>query len=65
MATPNAVRLPQRGFTLIESLVGITFVLIAIVSVLGAHVGQTALNEHARNLSLGMNDVSRVLEQIR
>ncbi len=38
---------------------------VAISAILGAFLGQVTLNEHARNLSLAINDASRVIEQIR
>jgi type II secretory pathway pseudopilin PulG len=38
---------------------------VATTAILGAYVGQVTLNEHARNLSLAIQDANRVIEQIR
>lgn len=53
------------GFTLAELVLGAMVLAIAIAAILGAYVGQVTLNEHARNLSLAIQDASRVIEQIR
>jgi type II secretory pathway pseudopilin PulG len=55
----------SQGFTLAEALLGGLVLAIAIAAILGAYVGQVTLNEHARNLSLAINDANRVIEQIR
>ncbi len=59
------IRKSQEGFTLIEVLLGVLIVLVAVVAILGAYRGQVALSEHARNLSLAINDANRVIERIR
>ena len=38
---------------------------VAIAAIIGAYVGQVALNEHARNLSFAIQDANRIIEQIR
>ena len=38
---------------------------VAIAAILGAYIGQLTLNEHARNLSLAIQDANRVIEQLR
>ena len=53
------------GFTLIEVLLGAFVMLVAIGAILGALLGQQVLNEHARNLSLAIQDANRVIERIR
>ena len=53
------------GFTLAEVVLGGTVLAIAIAAILGAYVGQVTLNEHARNLSLAIQDANRVIEQVR
>jgi type II secretory pathway pseudopilin PulG len=53
------------GFTLIEFLLGGLVLAIAITAILGAYIGQVTLNEHARNLSLAVQDANRVIEQMR
>lgn len=55
----------SRGFTLLEVLLAGMVLMVAIVAILGGYVGQMTLNEHARNLSLAINDANRVIEQIR
>lgn len=55
----------SSGFTLIEVVLGAMVIAIAIAAILGAYVGQVTLNEHARNLSLAIQDANRVVEQIR
>lgn len=55
----------SRSFTLMEIIIGAAVLTIAIVALLGAFLGQITLNEHARNLTLGMNDANRVMEQMR
>ncbi len=55
----------SKGFTLIEVLLGGMILVVAIVAILGAYIGQLTLNEHARNLALAINDANRIMEQIR
>jgi prepilin-type N-terminal cleavage/methylation domain-containing protein len=56
---------PQRGFTLVELLIGATILVIGVVAMLGAVVSQVTLNEQARNLSWALNDANRVMERLR
>jgi len=58
-------RQAQSAFTLVELLIGMVMLVIAITALLGAFLGQTTLNEHARNLTWAMNDASRVMERLR
>ena len=53
------------GFTLIEFVLATLTLVVAATAILGAYVGQVTLNEHARNLSLAIQDASRVIEQLR
>lgn len=53
------------GFTLVEVILAGMVLVIAISAIMGAYISQVTLNEHARNLSLAMNDATRVMEQIR
>jgi len=46
-------------------LIGGAILALAITALLGAFVGQLALNEHARNMTLAINDANRVMEQLR
>ena len=48
-----------------EFLIAAMVFTVSIVALLGAYVSQSALNEHARNLSWAMTDASRVMEEIR
>jgi type II secretory pathway pseudopilin PulG len=56
---------PKSGFTLVEIVLGAVTLAIVTSAVLGAYVGQITLNEHARNLSLAVQDANRVIEAIR
>ena len=55
----------HRGFTLVELIIGAAVLAIAIAALLGAFLGQITLNEHARRLTLAMNDANRAMEQLR
>ena len=55
----------QQGFTLAELIIGAAVLAIAITALLGAFIGQTTLNEHARNLTWAINDANRVMERLR
>ena len=59
------VRRHRRGFTLIEMMLGAAILVIALVALIGAFLGQSILNAHARSLTGAMNDATRVMEQIR
>ena len=50
---------------MVELIIGASILAIAITSLLGAFLGQLALNQHSRNLSWATNDAGRVMEQIR
>lgn len=54
-----------NGMTLVEVVLGLLVIALIAAAILGAYMGQVTLNEHARNLSLAIQDVSRVIEQIR
>src|SRR3989338_10195597 len=53
------------GFTLAEVVLGGMALSVAIAAILGAYIGQLTLNEHARNLSVAIQDANRIIEQIR
>ena len=55
----------SAGFTLAEIVLGAMVLAVAAAAILGAYVGQVTLNEHARNLSLAIQDANRVIERIR
>lgn len=55
----------RAGFTLMEVVLGGATLLVAVGAILGAYIGQMTLNEHARNLSLAIQDANRIMEQIR
>ena len=48
-----------------EFLIAAMLFTVSIVALLGAYVSQSALNEHARDLSWAMTDANRVMEEIR
>jgi type II secretory pathway pseudopilin PulG len=54
-----------EGFTFVELMFGAVVLAVAIVGLLGAFLGQTTLNEHARNLAWALNDAGRILERMR
>ena len=54
-----------RGFTLIEIMLGASIIAIITVALMGGYLGQSYLNENARNLMAAMNDATRVMEEIR
>ena len=58
-------RIRRAGVTLLEFLVGGSLLAIAIVSLLDVVARHFTLNTHTRNLSWAMNDVTRVMEQMR
>ena len=62
---PDAASTGERGLTLVELLIMATIFAIAIAALLGAHMGQVVLNEHARNVTWAVNDASRVMEELR
>ena len=53
------------GFTLAEVVLGGMALSVAVAAILGAYIGQLTLNEHARNLSVAIQDANRVIEQLR
>lgn len=55
----------NRGFTLLETMMGASIMAVVIVSLAGAFVGQSYLNASARNLTAAMNDATLIMEQIR
>src|SRR3989338_8878339 len=55
----------RGGFTLAEVVLGAMALSVAIAAILGAYIGQLTLNEHARNLSVAIQDANRVIEKIR
>jgi len=46
-------------------MLGASILAVAIVALLGAAFGQSFLSASARNLTLGMNDATRIMEQMR
>ncbi len=54
-----------HGFTLIESIISVAILMMGIVSLLNMYVTQVTLNEHARNATITLNDVTRVIERLR
>lgn len=51
--------------TLVELLIAISVLTIAVAAIFVAQLGQVALSDHARNLSVAIGDANRVLEEIR
>ena len=61
----NFAKRNVSGLTLVELMISAALLAIAIAALFGAFVGQTVLNEHARNLSWAINDANRVMERLR
>ena len=70
------MRWPQRGhtiqrrsgsdgFTLVELMIAIAFLVVALAGLLSAFLSLSALNEYSRNVTWATNDATRVLEQMR
>lgn len=55
----------RQGFTLIELMLGATILAVVAVALIGGYLGESYLNENARNMMAAMNDATRVMEQIR
>jgi len=55
----------QTGLTLVELILAAAVLVVAMVTLLGAFLGQLTMNEHARHLAWATNDTSRVMEQLR
>ena len=53
------------GLTLVELLVCAVILAVGITALLRAFLGQLTTNEYARHEAWAMNDVSRVMEQVR
>lgn len=53
------------GLTLVELLIGGLILFVGIAAMFGAFVGQTTLNEHARNHAWAIHDANRVMERLR
>lgn len=65
--TEPAGRITARaaGFTLVEMMMGTAVMVIVLVALMGAFMGQSFLSSSARNLTAAMNDATRVMEEIR
>lgn len=55
----------RGGFTLIEMMMGASIMGVVSAALIGAFLGQTALNATARNLTAAMTDATRVMEEMR
>ena len=65
MSHVSCLRFRAGGFTLVEVLLGGFILVVAMVALLGAFLGQQMLNANARNLTSAMTDATRVMEQVR
>ncbi|MBI3011287.1 MAG: hypothetical protein HYY58_02200 [Candidatus Omnitrophica bacterium] len=61
----DSPRPQDDGFALAELIGSVALLLLGIVALIGALMAQTALNEHARNITWAMNDATRVMERLR
>ena len=61
----RSARRIRAGLTLIELILGASFLVIAMTGLLQAFMSQTSLNEYSRCLSWTVADAERVMERIR
>ena len=55
----------QRGFTMLELMFGSVILLVVIVGLLSFYRSPFVLNELARDTTIAVQDVSKVIEQMR
>ncbi|HNW39613.1 MAG TPA: prepilin-type N-terminal cleavage/methylation domain-containing protein [Candidatus Omnitrophota bacterium] len=55
----------NKGFTLIELMVGVAILLIVIIATLGSFIYCMLLNESSKNIAMASNDAQYALEQIK
>ena len=55
----------RAGMTMVELLLSLALLAVAMAAIVGGYLGQQTLNEHARNLTLAVQDAERVIEQLR
>ena len=59
------MRSASKGFTLIETILSVSILLIVVIAALLAVTNSIFLNEFSRNLVTASNDAQHVLEQIK
>lgn len=59
------MKLTKRGFSLIETMLSVSILLIVIIAAVLAIISSTLLIESSRNLVTASNDAQYVLEQIK
>lgn len=59
------MKLTRRGFSLIETMLSVSILLIVVISALLAITNVMFLNESSRNMVTASNDAQYVLEQIK
>ena len=55
----------NKGFTLIEVMVGVFVLLVSILAALSGFLGSMMLNNSSSNLATAVNDAQYVLEQVK
>jgi len=55
----------RAGMTMVELLLSVALLAVAMAAIVGGYLGQQTLNEHARNLTLAVQDADRVIEEMR
>jgi prepilin-type N-terminal cleavage/methylation domain-containing protein len=55
----------NKGFTLIELMVGVFVLLVSILAALSGFLGSMVLNNSSSNLATAVNDAQYVLEQVK
>ena len=59
------MKLTRRGFSLIETMLSVSILLVVIIAAVLAIISSTFLTESSRNLVTASNDAQYVLEQIK
>ena len=62
MSRPTRV---HEGWTLIELVLAAFILVVVAAGWLAAYLGQAALNDQARNLSVALHDATRIIEQLQ
>lgn len=55
----------NKGFTLIELMIGVFVLLVSILAALSGFLGSMMLNNSSNNLTTAVNDAQYVLEQVK
>ncbi|MHB8155621.1 MAG: type IV pilus modification PilV family protein [Candidatus Omnitrophota bacterium] len=59
------MKLNRKGFSLIETMIGVFVLLVSILAALSGFLGSMFLNNSSNNLTTAVNDAQYVLEQVK